>query len=696
MPAGNRTFKPAFFLQRELDCYSTDVMLLSVNHGSTTPFASRAFATITLAILMGAAAGYAQEPAQQTESGVRLQSPVQILTPTGGVDFNPYTAKLANIVKKNWYSGMPLAALQGEKGKATVRFEVLSDGQVEKVVLEASSGDDVLDQAAIKAVRDSSPLEPLPSTFKGTHIELRFFFYYNRRPDENATVLPFDCGSVAPLSPQSAPFDRLELLAFVSSKYDNDYENQVICQRGIDFDPDATLLKIFQIAQVQSELLATVSKLKPRAIGKSSPDRDRAFTALRLALDDVHGGQPAAADVDFKRALEWADDSATLHLAYSEYLLSAKRYSDAETHARRSLELWKENAKAHLELALTLSLQGRDGEAAPEAREALRIVPHEKTALIALGFSLARSGQYAAAVPILREAALGTPEVPLVHKHLGGCLVHTRDFAGAIEELNLFLKTNPNDAEAHYFLGVALRETGKIADAQSQYREAKRIDPGNVLYTTMDDSAGSAEAPLAFSKNSEPRPDDGFLSGNVYSNTFFGFSYEFPKAWVVLNAERGKAFARLGGAMIANGDPVLNDVGEVAARNAYPLLLVAKESTKNISTTVNMIEIQAMDRRFAGDSKTGEDFVKSMAALLQHMGLAVTVVGTPESYAVAGKPFWKVRMDFKVNNAIAHGAQVVTIEKGYVLFFVFSTADASKLDDLIGTMQSLRFTALPK
>ena len=43
--------------------------------------------------------------------------------------------------------------------------------------------------------------------------------------------------------------------------------------------------------------------------------------------------------------------------------------------------------------------------------------------------------------------------------------------------------------------------------------------------------------------------------------------------------------------------------------------------------------------------------------------------------------------------AIPDGVEVVTIEKGYALLFVFTSIDASKLNDLVGTMVSLRFDA---
>jgi len=48
-------------------------------------------------------------------------------------------------------------------------------------------------------------------------------------------------------------------------------------------------------------------------------------------------------------------------------------------------------------------------------------------------------------------------------------------------------------------------------------------------------------------------------------------------------------------------------------------------------------------------------------------------------------------LDVSKENRVAHCVEAVTIEKGYVLLFVFTSIDASKLNDLAGTMVSLRF-----
>jgi TonB family protein len=110
-----------------------------------------------------------------------LGGAVQMLTPTEGVDFNDYLARVVDSVKRNWYSVMPESAKLGEKGRVILQFRITTSGAVPDAEpqLMSSSGKEALDRAAYSSIRSSSPFQPLPSAFSGPFIELRFIFLYN-------------------------------------------------------------------------------------------------------------------------------------------------------------------------------------------------------------------------------------------------------------------------------------------------------------------------------------------------------------------------------------------------------------------------------------------------------------------------------------------------------------------------------------
>jgi TonB family protein len=656
------------------------------------------FTATSLSLVMCAPATRAQEQAPQASSRAAVQAPrsalsaAEILTPTNGVDFSGYIGKTMTTVKKNWIAAMPPEFYAGAKGKATVEFQIESDGKIENILLKTSSGTDSLDQAALKGVRDSSPLEPLPPNFRGSFVTLRLSLTYNPATNGDAHGAAFDCSAAASDANQTPPFDRLELLAFLPGGLSPQYAGRVICQRGINFTPDSAFLSTLRYYGVAPDFVDSLAKITPRASAQPAADRVSAYGLLDVAMTDKHHGQLRQADDDFARAIKVAPDSAALHLAYARNLITERNFPEAEVQARRSLELWPEDADAHLTLALALSSQNRDSEAVPEAREVLRLSPGDKTARIELGISLARSGQYKEAIPVLRSVKFMAPQLPVIYKHLGGSLVHAGgDFDEAIQYLNLFLKTKPDDAEAHYFLGVALRGVYKPDDALAEFREAARLEPNNSLYAVNAVSKDAKETTSDTSKPDAAQPDDGFASDNVYTNTFFGFSYQFPRGWSVLKAEQGKAMIRLGTSFLANGDPTAPDVAETAADNWHQLLLVTKQTTKDISTSTNLIQIGAISTRLAPQLKTGAEFLQATSAFLQRSGKVSSTLRPPEQFEVAHRTFWKVRLDMQINNVVVRQIDIVTIEKGYFIEFVFASPDTSKLDELQATMNSIRF-----
>jgi TonB family protein len=111
---------------------------------------------------------------------------MEILTDTQGVDFGPYLAQVLQIVKRNWYEIIPDAARPPlyEKGKVSIEFAILKNGQVAGLNIVAPSGRAELDRAAYGGIKSSIPFPPLPREFGGQYLALRFSFFYNPDPNE--------------------------------------------------------------------------------------------------------------------------------------------------------------------------------------------------------------------------------------------------------------------------------------------------------------------------------------------------------------------------------------------------------------------------------------------------------------------------------------------------------------------------------
>ncbi len=113
--------------------------------------------------------------------GGGVQSNLDILSDTQGVDFGPYLERVLHAVRLNWYNLIPEVARPPmmKKGKVSIEFAIQNNGQIAGMRLVGQSGDISLDRAAWGGITASNPFPPLPSEFHGSYLALRFHFYYN-------------------------------------------------------------------------------------------------------------------------------------------------------------------------------------------------------------------------------------------------------------------------------------------------------------------------------------------------------------------------------------------------------------------------------------------------------------------------------------------------------------------------------------
>ena len=118
-------------------------------------------------------------------SSGKVNSGIDILSDTAGVDFGPYLSRVLHDVRMNWYNLIPEVARPPllKRGKVSIEFAIMKDGSVQGLKLTGASGDVSLDRAAWGGITGSNPFPPLPSEFRGNYLALRFHFFYN--PDKN-------------------------------------------------------------------------------------------------------------------------------------------------------------------------------------------------------------------------------------------------------------------------------------------------------------------------------------------------------------------------------------------------------------------------------------------------------------------------------------------------------------------------------
>jgi len=491
-----------------------------------------------------------------------------------------------------------------------------------------------------------------------------------------------DAAKQSVIQANEPPFDKLELFAFFAAGPVNSYSAYLIQQRGTDFTPDGDFISYFPIPEKQNIL----RNVKPRVAHTPSPDRDRALELVRKAYDAQRNRQFVSAGESYQQALQLAPNSATLHLAYASNLLLSHNYPSAEEQMRQSIKLWATNAEAHAMLALSMTLQRRNAEAELESQEALRIYPQHISAQFTLAHALTNERKYKEALPVIREARAALPNMTALTKFLGIALLGTGNTDAAIEQLSSYVKLAPDDAEGHYYFGVALRLKGNSGDAQAQFLEAVRLQPSDPQYEAAAHPDKEAAAP---NSTLGPKPEDGVVSGNSYTNRFFGFTYQFPLGWSVLSAESARAVTEIGGNLISTGDPTEEDLKKAVKAESHQLLFVMEGRAGNQPMAMKTVMVSALEMQTA--PTTPESYLKALGWRFSQTGKAMEASGSPEGCSIGGQTFWKQSLLVRTATGTSFGAEFVTTDRRYLLTFLLAAPDPKTLGDLEKSLYSIHF-----
>jgi TonB family protein len=96
-------------------------------------------------------------------------------------DWGPYAKAMLAKIKRHWQ--IPEIARLGVGGVVKIRYFIERDGTVTGLTILDESGKPPMDNAARRAILDSSPFEPLPTDLTGVTREgVTITFYYNITP----------------------------------------------------------------------------------------------------------------------------------------------------------------------------------------------------------------------------------------------------------------------------------------------------------------------------------------------------------------------------------------------------------------------------------------------------------------------------------------------------------------------------------
>jgi hypothetical protein len=198
--------------------------------------------------------------------------------------------------------------------------------------------------------------------------------------------------------------------------------------------------------------------------------------------------------------------------------------------------------------------------------------------------------------------------------------------------------------------------------------------------------------PAACSRAPQGSATDGRLTGGVYTNSFFGFSFSPPAGWpdssqaVIEQARRDRS-----NAIAAAGNTAELQRQAAAAADSHHLLFISEKPWGGATDSNPSIIIAAED--VSGDRRirTGKDYIVKVSRLLANSPLPYQPSGEIREVEAGGATFG--RLDFTANIAgktlrQTHLARVI---HAHALTFILSAGSEAELQKVEAALKSLRF-----
>lgn len=268
------------------------------------------------------------------------------------------------------------------------------------------------------------------------------------------------------------------------------------------------------IHALAASLLAAQSNL-PGAIAEMQKaialDSGRWELYLDIALLQQRNNQPAAAEASFKKVIELNPKAMQARLVLGAFYQSQNRPAEAEQQFRDAIPMDPNMIAPREALARLYLAEGKKDGAEEVLKQAKSDLPHNPDSFLALSDFYYTTGDLDKSVAEFHALYQERPKDLSVKKKYIQLLIQTKhydearslddeilkanpkdddalvyrsqmqissgDASGAVQSLQSVIKDAPNNIQAHYALGVAYDKQDNLDQAESEWREALRLDP---------------------------------------------------------------------------------------------------------------------------------------------------------------------------------------------------------------------------
>src|ERR1044071_6105577 len=193
---------------------------------------------------------------------------------------------------------------------------------------------------------------------------------------------------------------------------------------------------------------------------------------------------------------------------------------------------------------------------------------------------------------------------------------------------------------------------------------------------------------LCFSAGPQSPLDPGVVKDGTYSNADLGFSFTYPKGWVVHGEATKERILEIGREKIAESGAAPKPAVEVALKNTYQLLTVFRHPLGTPGITFNpALMVMAEKVAHAPGITNGRDYLLNVRTVLLKTGSQLLHKDLIEC-RFAGSQFFRDDLATEVNGVHMVQTSFATLEKGYALVFIFLGQDQASVDEMAKSMET--------
>ena len=174
----------------------------------------------------------------------------------------------------------------------------------------------------------------------------------------------------------------------------------------------------------------------------------------------------------------------------------------------------------------------------------------------------------------------------------------------------------------------------------------------------------------------------------TYINPRFGFSFKYPKDWVVHGEATNERIRELGKEKLAESNALSQANAEVSLKNTDHLLTVFRHAVGTPGVSFNPAILVIAERvDHAPGVTSGKDYLLNLRTILLKTG-AQSLLKEPIEYRVAGSEFFRDTFAMETNGVRAVQTYFAKIANGYALVFMFIGEDEKSVDEMAKAMET--------